>query len=60
MKCHLRIFKTHRKEKAKMNSQSKNLLRECIKAVCFLGVREGHSHAGGERRVEDHSSALKP
>lgn len=43
----------------KMQSLLRNLLREGIKAVCFLGVGEGHSHARGERRVEDNSSTLE-
>lgn len=41
-------------------NKSEDLLREGIKAVCFLGVGEGYSHSRGERRVEDHSGTLKP
>lgn len=33
-------------------------LREGIEAVGLLGVREGHSHARGERGVQDDCGAL--
>lgn len=33
-------------------------LWEGVKAVGLLGVREGHSHARGERGVEDDGSTL--
>ena len=36
-----------------------DVLGKGVKAVCFLGVGEGHPHARGEGGVKDHSSALK-
>lgn len=34
------------------------LLWKSVKAISLLGVREGHSHARGERGVEDDCSTL--
>lgn len=43
-----------------LSSVKADVLGKGVKAVCFLGVGEGHPHARGERGVKDHSSALKP
>lgn len=37
-----------------------DVLGKGVKAVCLLGVGEGHPHARGEGGVKDHSSALEP
>lgn len=44
----------------RVSQRVRDLLREGVEAVRLLGVREGHSHARGQRRVENHGGALKP
>lgn len=41
-----------------LNSHKSHLLWERVEAVGLLGVGEGHSHAGGEWRVEDDGGTL--
>lgn len=43
-----------------LSSVKADVLGKGVKAVCFLGVGEGHPHARGEGGVKDNSSALKP
>lgn len=52
--------KLSNRQSSGLQSWEVNLLWKSIKAICFLSVGEGNPHAGGERRVEDHSSTLKP